>query len=326
MQRLSQSMMVSVRNATEMHTAPLPSYFGLWDAVQRYIENNKPIHASFVHQQERVSIPFYIAPNQLISKLDSEERWGVMAWGTILIASHVVRDHPTWVPYVAMKLYLEKFVDTGLDNSGKAKHWEALKATLLIAKETLPQDEFLQMRKMLELEERTGFFDLDPELQAVLSDPEKRSEHKRRYLQFHRQNWWVRQGRLESELHEDSLYAYDGDFLIWAERGFRELEFENPLLAREFILALLVLDENETLIIGKEYASIAYALTEEVCGVPIIEFVDGWINQENAVRTNNRRFYKTLEGIERRLSYALFQIERRVNQVTKDASDLLQLL
>jgi hypothetical protein len=263
-------------------------------------------------------IIFVYAPRSFLHYLSEGEDFGAYLGNMYFINANIGEKRPDLVPYIIMKLWFEKFVDQGLDETGKVKHLQALWSTIRFAGKNMPENELREFLTSLMKHERTGYFKLDEEVRNFIEngggDPK---EARKRYLENHHHNHWVVRGRIDEDLVSAfGIAAFDG-YRNHAEAIISvigDLDEQNLYIMSVFLHQLATLDPEAELIIQPPFSSLAYTLTKDCNGfVDLIRFVDqpDCRRGEDVIRRlpSNR---KTWQALSKRITYRICKAEEKV--------------
>lgn len=267
-------------------------------------------------------IEYTFAPQSFINYLWRGEKFGVSFGEMIFISSEVQRQRPKWIPYIVLKLYAEKYVDPGLDESGRVQHFESLFRTIRLAGAELSETELAELLIRIAENETTGYFKFDKEVRKFLeefavSGKSKMLQEKRAYLENHHGNRWVRQGRTEESLAE---FGIDFGFRNRAE-AIAEKLFDPKLasiyLISFFIHSLMAIEPGEEIFISPPFNSIAYMLTKNGNNiVDLVKFVgfDPQNPQQDIIVLLPGK-NRTWTALAKRLSYFIHRGEIQARQL-----------
>jgi hypothetical protein len=268
-------------------------------------------------------IEFLLAPSQLLSSLTPGEKFGLYIGNMMQISSEVAKKRPDWVKYIAIKLHAEKFVDRGLDKSGRAKHYESMFKTIRLAGATMDENELREFISVVIPEDRSEYFKFDHEVQEFMSrngdpsDDDKLLEVKRQYLDKHHHNLWVNRGRNQEFLAQ---HGFTSGYRNHAEALYScliDTAIDSIYLAGYFIRSLMNTGEGQRILITPPLNAFAYALTKECNGVSdIVRFVEAPrqnMSEDNIIRVRGKT--KTLVALLKRLSFRIHQSELAVRDL-----------
>lgn len=284
-------------------------------------------------------VEYVLAPLSFLRTFSDSrnEKFGFHTHDMMFINATLAKDRPKWIPYVVLKLFMEGFMDRGLDQSGRASHWQALYSTIRFAGATMSKEELQEFIYLISLEESTKYFELDREVREFLEragfpggklDPNLPFvlESKRRYLDRHHACKWVSIGRKEeliASLAEGSLAIWRNHSEFLAKQVSNASERIYEMAA--FVHQVLSLNEGEAVIISPPYNSFAYLMTQEGNGlVNLVEFIDPGefgINllspKDDVVRILPGR-RRTWVALGKRLSWLIHREERAVRALIKE--------
>jgi len=317
-----------VLQARQVQEDPIGKVYALRD----YWDSQTPITISFDIGERTHETKYVLAPESFIKYMSGgDEIFGGYVNDMMFISSKLAQEHPEWAPYVAFKLYSERFVDEGKDNSGKVKHWQALLGTMRLAGMTMSQGESEKFLEAIRPYETTRGFDMlreayDNFIESGAGDP---IEAKRKYLERHHGNRWVNLGRLEESFidfgRENSGFRNHSEAIFRATGGDTNLDTNYSLAS--FVRALNTAEIGESIVIPEEYAAFAYALTKECNDVSdLIEFVKDVKLEDtrsNVIRVLPHK-ERTWEGLSRRLSFGLHRAELAAGEATRMEKERLE--
>lgn len=294
----------------------------VYEAVD-YWTVNKKNEQIINFKGEEHGIKYVLAPSSLMSYLFDGEKFGGYIGEMMFVSAGVYQKKPAWVPLIVMKLFFERFVDEGLDESGRVQHWQSLFASLRVAGVAMDKVELLEFISAVQKEERSGYFRFDDEVKRFINSAAGDGEKdvlvsKRRYLEKHHDNRWVRAGRQEEELVRlagDSLSFFRSRAEILAQifvnRGHKEM-----YLFAWFVRRLLELSEGDSLKIEPPFNEFAYLLTSQ--GNNLFDLVEFETNhnpsrEDVIIRLPGSR--SALVAVSKRFSYVLHKQELHVQKL-----------
>lgn len=299
----------------------------IYELMDFYEHQPKSEFTLNINNQEH-KINYVFAPQSFLNYIKgSTEPFGASIGDMIFINSKLQENNPNWIPYIVGKLYAEKHIDPGLDESGKAVHWEALSRTIRVAGAKMNQRELVDFLEQTKEYETTGYFEFDGEVKEFLDryggDPTKA---KREYLERHHGNRWVRSGRLEEQLN--SIGFKNSAFQNGAEAVMTSLSgLEKGVLyyASDFIQQMARVDPGTPVIITEHFIPIAYAMTSDVNGkTDLVKFCNYGTpkkGEDIIVKTPGKQ--QTWTALGKRVSYNIHKQEQQVrNMITQNSLGL----
>ncbi len=296
----------------------VPDYMGrVYDAID-YWDSQLKCELTIPLRGREQSIKFVYAPPSFLNYLGEGEVFGVYLGDMIFINANIGENRPNWVPYIILKLWSERFVDQGLDETGRVKHLQSLWATIRFAGTQMQADELREFLSALMKHESTGYFRLDEEVRNFIEDGGGDPKAaKRKYLENHHQSRWVVRGRIEEDLVSAlGVTAFDG-YRNHAEAILSvigELDEKNLYVMAVFLHELARLEPGRELIIQPPFTSLAYTLTKECNGfVDLIKFLDQPDNpqaEDVICRLPSKR--TTWQALGKRITYRISKAEEKV--------------
>src|SRR3989344_1917898 len=283
---------------------------------------------SFEIDGDKHEIDYTLIPKSFLRYFDERENFGGYVADMIFISSEVVEKNPLWLPYIALKLYSERSVDVGLDSSGKVKHWKSLLATMNLAGKTMPREESEKFLRAIEENESSKGFNMLRESydKFIINSGKDPLEERRKYLERHHENLWVRKGR-EAEALDDFGYENDG-YRNHAEaviRSIPNLDVENQYLLAEFLNVLISSKEDSTIEISHPYSSFAYSMTSEGNGlVDLVRFQESESPSLSDIIYKVSKKDRTLTAISKRISYKLHKAEEHSRRLIQEEKKKLE--
>lgn len=284
-----------------------------WDRAEKFWIN---IHFRGVDHR----VEYILVPEAFLSYIIPGEVFGIKSHGMILVAAEIARDRPRWIPYVVSKLFLQEYVDEGLDKTGLVKHYAGLMMTIRMAGMKMSKDELVEFLEKMVRHERTSYYELDQEVRQFLDDAKNscdRREKRLEYLGRHHKNFWVRFGRQNEDL--DAFGIDPGGFRNIAEAAYRSIDSDVAVMFTAAILVRQIADlpTGAQILVPREYIKISYALTEQgSCGrVELLRLVEAREDGDLVEKVGPRRSWFALV---KRLSWAIYQTEEKVDRLIED--------
>lgn len=273
--------------------------------------------ASFTVRGEVHTVEYAFAPPSFLEYLRKGEKFGCYVADMMFLNAELLHHRVHWIPYIVLKLYCERFVDPGLDETGKVQHYQALFGTIRLAGMTMPRRELEDFLSALMEHDDTGYFDLDHEVRNFIGDAGSPREARRRYLERHHGNHWVRLGREEERLPDRFREA---GFRNHAEVLYQQMSgrsAHDAYLTAMLVHELVHLESGTPLLVDQSCSRIAYLLTKEMNGlVDLVRFIDHPTEEPGhniIVRLRGRQ--STWEGLSKRLSYGIHRVERQAREL-----------
>lgn len=301
----------TVGSTQQIQENPMGHAYELFD----FYDRQPKIEATLKIGGEEHKLRYVLAPQSFLNYVHRGERFGAYLGDMVFINARLAEEHPAWVPFVLLKLYGEKHVDQGLDQSGRVKHMQSLYATIRVAGMIMNEEELRGFLDEIRNYETSGYFELDTEVREFLSSGGGNAlVAKRKYLEAHRANKWVARGRGD-ELLNDLGFKVDG-YRNHAEAiisAMPDLDLKNMYLATCFVHALVGAGQGMPTQIPKEYGPFAFAMTRLANDRTDLLFFEG---TDPATREDIINLYagkhRTLVALSKRLSYCLHIKEERV--------------
>ena len=285
--------------------------------IMDYYDRRKPLSVTIHFRGEDHVVEYVLAPKSFISYITPGEEFGIHVYGMILVSFEIAHEHPGWVYYIVAKLFLESFVDEGLDKTGRVKHFVSLMTTIRVAGVKMSEEELVEFLERMIAGERTNYFEIDCEVKKFLGDvkdPDSRRQRRIEYLGRHHRNFWVRLGREAEEL--DDLGYDPCGYRNYAEAAFRSLESDvaSMFLAATLIRQIAQLCQGAIVLIPRQHIKVSYALTYEGSGgrVKIVRILEETSDGDIIEKLGHN---KTWYALVKRLSYGIHQTELRVERV-----------
>jgi hypothetical protein len=286
--------------------------------------NERPKHTLSFHDNagKEHAVLYVLASEAFIHYLSPGEKFGIRIGDAYLISSQIASNHPTWVNFVVIKLYTERFVDPGLDMTGRTQHFLSMSLTLRLAGAIMQKDDLLAFIRETMKYESERYFQIDREIRKFVDEnggpnanPIDILEKHRGYLEKHRFNRWVKIGRSEEELaiaypsfHNLRIYHNYGESVASV------IPSHSIITAQKFIQFMHGVDPEEAVLLDPEMSSIAYLFTTDGNGVIDLLF----FSKENTDQPKHNIIFKvpkkekTWGAVERRLAYRIHKAEQRV--------------
>lgn len=305
-----------------------PDHMGKIYELFDYWEHHPHLELRLTVHGEEHRVPYVLAPPAFLNYLVEGERFGLCIGDVMLVSSEIHRQHPNWISYIVVKLYMERFINPGLDESGRVQHWESLFHSIRLAASTLSPGELETLLRVLVKFDRTRYFEFDNEVTEFLDrvgrDPERIREEKRRYLENHHHNRWVRQGRIEEELQQYMVapFRLHAEAVFQAVFGSRQ---DDLYLAAEFVQQMAGVEPDTPVMITPPCNRIAYLLTSRANGlVDLVRFVGtNPHNREEDIIVKVAGRNRTWVGLSRRLAFTLHQSEKQIQKSATAERDRL---
>ncbi|MCX6739932.1 MAG: hypothetical protein NTZ49_01740 [Candidatus Parcubacteria bacterium] len=296
----------------------VPDYLGKVYELIDYWESQPKCEVKLMIRGKEETISFVYAPPSLLSYIHDGEAFGAYLGNMFFINANIGEKRPYWSPYILLKLWSEKYIDEGLDETGKVKHLQSLWATIRFAGTQMQENELREFLSALMKHERSGYFKLDQEVRSFIEngggDPK---EAKRKYLENHHKNLWVVRGRIEEDLVSAfGIAAFDG-YRNHAEAIISvvgELDEKNLYIMAVFLHHLATLDPGVELIVQPPFSALAYTLTRDCNGfVDLVKFLDDpqcRAGEDVICRLPSNR--KTWQALSKRITYRICKAEEKV--------------
>lgn len=285
-----------------------------------YWESQPKLEANLQVGNRSHNVKYVFAPPALLNYLSKGERYGAYLGDMMFVNSRFLKEDSDYLPYVLLKLHGEKYVNPGLDKTGKAKHWQSLWSTIRVAGQLMNSDRLYQFLKELENHESTNFFELDGQVKDFMNRYEKDLPRgKRDYLERHHKNKWVLMGRNEEAL--SSLGFDSPGFRNHAEAimsSIKDLDLRNLYLVTGFVHTLASVEPNEQIQLERPYNSFAYSLTKEGNGfTDLVKFVKTQKTTDFDTIIKLPGKIPTWTALSKRLSYTMHDAEKRVKELAE---------
>lgn len=296
----------------------VPDYLGKVYEMIDYWDSQPKLELTLNLRGQDQVIQFVYAPPAFLDYIEPGELFGAYLGNMIFINSEIGEKHPDWVPYIVLKLWSERYVDQGLDETGRVKHMQSLWATIRFAGTSMQADQLREFLEVLIKHDRSGYFKLDEEVRSFIEkgggDPKTA---KRQYLENHHDNLWVVRGRFDEDLVSAfGISAFDG-YRNHAEAIMSvlgELETKDLYTAAVFLHQLARLEPGTEVVICPPFNAFAYALTKDCNGfTDLIKFADwneGKPGEDLICRLPSNR--KTWQALSKRISYRIHKAEEKV--------------
>ncbi len=316
--------MVPVQNARQIQTIKPRMEFQqqhpLLELVAIY-ERATPLKLNLKDNRsgKTIEVEYVIAPRRLMDYVKEGEPYGISVADMIFISDKTPLN---LAPIVAFKLFEERFIDPGLDETGRIKHLRsALDSIKLATIMDLPPLEVKVFVDALVTHDPTGIIAADPLIKRYMSMSTWKSPERAKFLAAHHANWRVR--------HSRQLGGFLASFEK-ARRHFRDFRIAkadmilnrardvNPYLLGHFIRTASTVPLEIPFEVDRVMSGPAYALTREICGIDLIRFVQepllvGGVN--NVVRSNRETLIeKTWRSLVTRIEHGLLKLEGRVDK------------
>ncbi len=274
--------------------------------------------------KHRLSVPigdemhdaqYVLAPQRFLQYVKEDEPFGIYVGDMTFINAELAKSRPEWVPFIALKLIAARFIDPGLDKSGRVRHWKSLFGTLRVAGLKMDEPEFREFIEGFAAHENTRYFELDDELTEFLDGRDPLTA-KRRYLDRHRNNRWVTAGRRTEIMERMGLQVYGRNH---AEAAFNEMVDRdvNMYAAATMVRALRHVPREQGVLIAPPYNAIAYAMTRDANGaVDLLKFRKGVLpDGKDIVFKPRRNRESTWTALIRRLGYQMHIAEQSATKL-----------
>ncbi|MBT3985003.1 hypothetical protein HOD38_03690 [archaeon] len=274
--------------------------------------------------EEMHEAQYVLAPERFLQYVKDDEPFGIYVGDMTFISAELAKEHPTWVPYIALKLVAQRHINEGLDESGRARHWQALFGAIRVAGLKMDEPNFRGFIEELAAHENSGYFELDDELNDFLGGNDPLTA-KRKYLDHHRNNRWVTEGRKTEIMEKMGLQVYGRNH---AEAVFSEIDDRNLNLyaASVFVRAIRHVPHGEGVLISPPYNAIAYAMTRDANGVvDLLNFRQGVLpDGQDIVFKKGRNRNSTWTALIKRLGYQMHIAERNATKLLDSQKEELE--
>ncbi|MEW5997048.1 MAG: hypothetical protein AB1657_05685 [Candidatus Micrarchaeota archaeon] len=259
---------------------------------------------------------FVVAPSRLLDYVKGGEPYGVSVADMIFVSD---RTPEKFIPLVVFKLFMERFVDPGLDETGRAKHLKAAFDAIRLAPFAgLSLSEMAEFINILIAHDPSGVIKADPIVQKYLGIPPWRVPERAKYLEAHHAHWRVRHSRefaaLLSTFNCERMFR---DFHVSkADLVLFNATHANPYLLGAFIRRASTIPLGMPFVVDEAMSAPAYALTEGECGVDLIRFIEGRPDRTNVVIRYGGEFAteRTWTALVTRVETGLLLLERRIDE------------
>lgn len=271
-------------------------------------------------------VQFVYAPPSWLNYVSRGEKFGAYVGDMMFISSDQKLVKPDWVPFIIVKLYGERFLEQGLDESGRAKHYESLFRTIRAAAARMDESGLHEFLSVLVKHDRERYFELDAEAREFLErnggDPKGA---RRAYLDRHHGNKWVGRGRLDEQLMDMGCSLVEG-YRNHAEAvldSFGDLDARDLYLAAQFIHTLNAVEPEVPVVLEPPYTSFAFNLTKDGNGkVDLVRFrVPASPGEDIVVKVKSRQ--PTWTALGKRFSYRIHKVEESVGKLISTAKQSL---
>ena len=273
-----------------------------------------------------VDIDYVLAPPSFLKYINNgkDEPFGAFIGDMMFINSQTHEKKPEWTKYTLLKLYSMQFINEEKDLTGRVKHWISLDKTIRFLGTQLGQTELLEYLKILDKYESSRYLEMDKEVRDFIGTDGDPLLAKRKYLEAHHNNRWVRSGRNEEFLNEnDSTLSLIGfrnhSQAILSTLG--DILVDEKYLVGNFVREMINIEEGTGVIISPPFNSIAYCLTKEANGVSdLVEFVtpEGMIGSQKDVIIKTKGKRTTWTALSKRISFDIHRAEQKVQQIAND--------
>jgi hypothetical protein len=219
-------------------------------------------------------------------------------------------------------------MDHGLDTSGRAVHWQALYATTRFAGMKMDEQSLREFLTAAAKYDDTGYYDIDRQVKEFIeNNGGDLLTAKRKYLENHRRNKWVKRGRLEEELR---VFGFDTERASrnyaemnhgWRNRAevimrcFSDLDTKHLYRVAAFVHAMAAVDPETPVILRPPYNSYAYALTRRSNGIiNLVSFLDVKPGNKTDAIVKIPKRTRTWIALSKRLSYVMHKAEEKVRE------------
>src|SRR3989344_1909491 len=301
---------------------PMGKQYDIFD----YWEHQPKHEVTLTTNEGPRQVKFVYSPPSWLNYVCSKEKFGAYVGDMMFISSDQKLVKPDWVPFIIVKLYGERFIEKGLDETGKVKHYESLFRTIRAAASKMDERGLHDFLSVLVRHDRDNYFELDNEVREFLErhgmDPKLA---RRAYLERHHGNKWVGRGRTDEQLMDLGFSLVEG-YRNHAEAvvdAFGELDAKDLYLAAQFIHILNSVEPNVPVIVEPPYTSFAFNLTKEGNGkVDLVQFKGAAApNEDVLVRVKNRQ--PTWTALGKRFSYRIHIVEESVGKLISTAKQSL---
>lgn len=302
----------------------LPSRLGKLYEIMDFWGHATKLNAQFNVGQDEKKFNYVLAPKAFLDYVadSGNEPFGAYIADMMFVNEDLQRTHPDWIPYVALKLFLERGIDPGRDTSGKVEHWQSLFGTIRVAGMVMNEQQMIEFLAAIKDHDSTQYFDLDKEAKDFFERYKNLTplEAKRKYLDSHHNNFWVTRGRLDSELKS---LAPEISFRNVAETIY--FEFGKNLLIHDlyntscFVREMIASPAGEPIEVSSPFNHIAYHFTKEANNVSdLVTFVE----QEEPIRNGDIIIKESGKqaswvALGKRLSYQISCTERATRQLVE---------
>ncbi|MFH0737818.1 MAG: hypothetical protein V1827_04535, partial [Candidatus Micrarchaeota archaeon] len=285
-----------------------------------FYDRAKPMEISIKDERtgKEVHVSYVIAPHRLMDYVHEGEPFGVHTHDMIFVSD---RTPPRMVPVVVMKLFEERFIDPGLDETGRVQHVIAAIDSLRFAELFgLTRDEIRSFVEKLIERDPSGMLELDPGIRKYLGAPSWKVPEKAAYLEAHMADWRVRRSKAMSGVlaSDETGQRCFRDFRVSkADLILAKVSHVNPYLLGQFIRRASTIPLGMHFEVDGVMSGPAYALSQDECGVDLIRFLGtGAEERSNTVvrSSGENKVESTWRSLVVRVESGLLTLERGVEK------------
>src|SRR3989338_3344276 len=287
--------------------------------IMDYWQSQPKLEATLRIGEREHKIRYVFAPQSWLDYLVRGERYGAYLGDMIFINSRLQEQNQDYLPFVLLKLYGEKFVDPGMDKTGRVQHWQSLWATIRVAGQLMDSNRLYSFLSDLQQHESSRFFELDGQVKRFMEEHRgDLTDAKRRYLDAHHNNLWVARGRNEelfANLGMDSGFRNHAEAIL---SSIKDLDTRELYLATGFVRAMSSIEPDMPVQVGRPFNSYAYALTKKGNGITdLVKFIEEQGTHENDVISKLPGKMATWSALSKRLSYNIHTAEKRAKELAE---------
>ena len=313
-------LIINTRNNQTLLTKldPMGSIYEAFD----FWSHQPKLQSIFSFRGEEKSIEYVLAPPSFLNYIaEKEEPFGVHVGDMIFINSHTHQKRPEWTKYIALRLFSSNKIISKSDNPQLNNHWESLYRTTRLMANQMKESDLFEFLDLLNQYDTSEYFDLDVEAKRFLESSESLIEAKRKYLEKHHENIWVKRGRDEEFLQ--SLGFNNRGFKNHAE-AILSSSFDSTIdqqyLYGDFIRKLAFVDIGVPLEISPPFNQFAYTLTKNCNGVSdMIDFItpEALLSTSTDVIIKRKERRRTWNALLKRISYQIHTVEKNLRNITE---------
>lgn len=298
-----------------------------------YWQNSDKINVFLKLGEKEYSVEYCLTGSYFLNHMVNGELFGIYVGDMFFVSAEIARNRPKWVIFILAKLFYDRAIKSGdRDVSGRIPHYQSLFFSIRMANDILDEKELDEFLITLATTDRSDYANYDEEFRKFLENKrfgrEILLERKRKYLQHHHENQWVRKGRQTEELLElDSRFGLlmDG-FVNHAERIYQLLLKDSSngdvYLASQFIRQVMYLPDGSIIEVSREFTGMAYKFQKECNGLVSL-FVPHHIQprggNEFLVKTSGKS--RTWIALLKRLSFGFHRAELDVQELIADRKE-----